>query len=447
LGSDAIVERAADSRRQELAFFGGTPVVSQPAPHADLLSFTQADKRAVMAVLDRPLQTMSYFGREGELETYEEELAAYFGTAHVVLTNSGTSALYTAFFAAGVGIGDEVITSVYTFPATVTPVLSLGAVPVCVDIDARSGNLDCEAVANAMTERTRAIVATHQWGHPVDGPRLRAIADQHGLTLIEDVSLAVGATLNGRLAGTFGHAAALSLGSTKMFSGGQGGAYITSDPRMADYATLLGHFGRRSQQTVQDPRLRSYAATGYGHNFRMHPLAVAISRARFHRRDELIAARQERFARLSEWLRQTAGVLEPPWTQLGLTRGSWQGYCAHYNPCGTAVPLARFVQALRAEGLDVIPRGYQPCLHETRIFQNQDGERHPRGMSFARRDYALGDFPIAESHVASLVGFPIFLHEPMALIDAYGRACVKVASRLDQLSARRAGARRAAEHG
>ena len=189
---------------------------------------------------------------------------------------------------------------------------------------------------------------------------------------------------------------------------------------------------------MQESALRSCADTGYGHNLRMHPVAVAVSHARFRRRDELIAARHERFARLSGWLRETNGVLEPPWTQAGATRGSWQGYCARYDPGDTGVSLARFVQALRAEGLDVISRGYQPCLHETRIFQVKEIDKHPRGVTAERRTYGPGDFPAAESHVARLVGFPIFLHESVDIIDAYGRACVKVAAQLGRLSARRA---------
>ena len=430
--SASKLRRTNQENPTALALFGGEPVVAVPPPHVDLLRFTAADRDALAAFLGDPNAPNSYFGREGELQAYEAELGEFFAASDVVLTNSGTSALYSAFFAAGVGPGDEVIGPAYTFHATVTPVLQLGGAPVLVDVDPTTGNIDPAKVEAAITSRTRAIIATHQWGHPVDGPRLRAIADRHGVVLIEDVSLAIGATLDGKRAGMFGHVAAFSLGSTKMFSGGQGGALVTSNPAMADRANLLGHFGRRSLQAVHDAKLKSFAPTGYGHNFRMHPLAVSISRARFSRREELIAARQARFDRLSNWLSQTEGVLNPPVTSPNASRGSWQGYCARYDARGTGVPLDYFARALRAEGLEVAPRGYQPCLHELRIFAAVPKDLGRR--SEARRLYAPGDFPVAEAHVAALIGFPIFLDEPFALVDAYGRACLKVARHLEALT-------------
>ncbi len=420
-----------------LAIMGGTPVVTQPQPHADRARFTEADRAAVLAYLADPANPNSFYGRDGLLRTYEEELAAFFGRRYCVLTNSGTSALFTAFFAAGLEPGDEVICPTYTFHATVMPLFQLGAVPVLAEAELDTGNIDPADVENKITDRTRAVVCTHQWGHPVNGSALKEIACRRGLLLIEDVSLAVGAELTGVRAGAFGEIACFSLGSTKLLSGGQGGALVTDDTTLWERSNLVGHFAHRSYQTVESPLLRQFAGTGLGHNFRMHVLAVAVSRARFHRLGELIDARRRRHERLSSLLART-GVFEPPTTRPGATRGSWHGYCARYRADRTGVPLDTVVKALAAEGLEVYGRGYHPPLHEQRIFQVRENPIHLRRHPPNFRTYRREDFPQTEQHIAQLVGFPLFLDEDLKLVEDYAQACQKVVDHLDELSASRA---------
>lgn len=416
-----------------LAVHGGTPAVPYRHPHADRAAFTAADRRAVADYLDRPGPTNSIFGRDGVLREFEDELADYFGRRHCILTNSGTNALHSAFFAAGIEPGDEVICPTYTFHATVTPLLQLGAVPVLADAELDTGNIDPAHVEKLITDRTRAVVVTHQWGHPVDGPALRAIAQSARLVLIEDVSLAVGASLDDELAGSFGDIACLSLGSTKLLSGGQGGALLLDDDAMWERATLLGHFSRRSLETVASLFNRQFADTGYGHNYRMHVLAIVVSRARFHRLDELIRMRHERYDLLADGL-DMFGALASPTTRPGAFRGSWHGFCAAYDADATGIPLAGFAQALAAEGLEVAPGGYQPPLHLARLFcAASDGVWPRTGGPAGRRVYRPGDLPVAEAHVSRLLGFPLFLDEPMALVEAYVAGYEKVAAQLDRL--------------
>jgi dTDP-4-amino-4,6-dideoxygalactose transaminase len=418
-----------------LAIAGGPPALAAwPHPHADRARFTDEDQAAISAYLseDNP---NSYFGDGGVLHDYERELAAYFNRRYCLLTNSGTTALHSAFVAVGIEPGDEVIGPVYTFHAAVTPLFQIGAVPVLADVEPDTGNIDPQDVARKITDRTRAIVVTHQYGHPVDGPAIRAVADQHKLSLIEDVSLAVGSTLHGVRAGQFGDVACFSLGSTKLLSGGQGGALVMDDPSCCERANLLGHFGARCYETVQSPTYRQFAETGYGLNYRMHAVAAAVSRSRFHRIDALIESRRQRYEQLSELIAST-GVLDPPITRPGATRGSWQGYCATYRADRTGVPIDLFVNALREEGLEVTARGYHQPLHHTRIFQTvHDGLRRRTGYAKNRRTYRTGDFPVVEAHVAGLVGFPLFLDEDPDLIAAYGAGCRKVAGALESLSA------------
>ena len=416
-----------------LAICGGPPVVSSPHPHADRARFTAADQNAISAYLSNKSNPNSYFGRDGLLREYEDELASFFSRRYCILTNSGTSALHTAFFSAGIEPGDEIIAPTYTFHATVTPAFQLGAVVVLADAELDTGNIVPIDVERKITDRTKAIVVTHQYGHPVDGPALRDIAQQHNLVLIEDVSLAIGSTLDESMAGTFGDIACLSLGSTKLLSGGQGGALVLDDTTMWERGNLLGHFALRCYDTVEAPLLRQFADTGYGHNYRMHVLSIAVSLSRFHQRDELIGARHQRYNLLSTRLAETK-VIEPPITRRGVTRGSWQGYCALYQAETTGVPIDMFVKALRAEGLEVSARGYHPPLHWSRIFQTrQDGLRSSVPYAKNRRTYRRGDFPQAEAHVKNLIGFPLFLDEDLQLIEEYGRACQKVVDYIDVL--------------
>jgi dTDP-4-amino-4,6-dideoxygalactose transaminase len=165
----------------------------------------------------------------------------------------------------------------------------------------------------------------------------------------------------------------------------------------------------------------------------MHALAIAVSRNRLQQVNQLIADRHKRFNRLSEHLRST-GVMDPPVTREGAFRGSWQGYCAMYDASRTGVPLDKLVQALRAEGLEVTPRGYHLPLHYSRIFQTRgDGQWTHTSPLPNRRTYRRGDFPNAERHIEQLIGFPLFMDEGMELIDAYGEACRKVCENLDEL--------------
>src|SRR5690606_31628603 len=115
----------------------------------------------------------------------------------------------------------------------------------------------------------RAIVVTHQWGHPAEMDEIMQIAQDHRLRVVEDSSLAIGATYRGRRVGSLGHVAAFSLGSSKLLSGGQGGALVTDDDEIMERANLVGHFARRSEAQVRSERYLPFVETGYGHNFRM----------------------------------------------------------------------------------------------------------------------------------------------------------------------------------
>jgi len=400
-------------------------------PHANRAIFTELDREAILEYLDMPGASNSFFGHEQLLREYEAELAEFFGQAHCILTNSGTSALFTAFFCAGISPGDEVIVPAYTFHASVVPILQLGGVPRFVYVCPNTANICPQAVSDAIGPKTKAIVVTHQWGHPAPCEELRRLADKHDLKLIEDVSLAVGSTINGARAGSFGDFACLSLGSTKLLSGGQGGAVLTRTERLKELANLLGHFEKRSRECVKSPELARYATTGFGHNFRIHVLSAVVSRARFHRIDQLIRDRHARFNLLAQYLKSVEVIL-PPYTSPGIFRGSWQGFVARYDEQEHGIPITTVCDALRLKGLQINCNGYLGRLYEANIFNDPPRDVFPFSSKPSQRSGGeyVDKFPGVNQFISCAIGFPLFLDEDLELVRRYGEICVLIASEI-----------------
>lgn len=178
-----------------------------------------------------------------QLRDFEEQLADFVGVKYAVGVNSGYHALHFALLGAGVGPGDEVITVAHTFVATVSAIVHCGATPVLVDVGP-DYNMDPEAVERAITPRTKALLPVHLNGRVCDMDRIMAIADRHGLLVVEDAAQALGATFRGRKAGSFGVAGCFSFYPFKVLGGfGDGGALVTNDPKIARMASLLRYNG------------------------------------------------------------------------------------------------------------------------------------------------------------------------------------------------------------
>lgn len=417
----------------ELAIFGGNPLLSLQKPHANRNAFTPADCEAITAYLQSPRNEISTFDKHGIIDEYERELQQWLGRKYCMLTNSGTNALLAGLCAIGIKPGDQIIASTYTFQASATPALQLGADILLADVEPDTGNISPDSLASLVTERTKAVVVTHQWGHPVAMDRIREAVKPYGVIIIEDFSLAQGATFNNKLAGSLGDMSFCSLGSTKMLSGGQGGALFMDDDHHWERANLFSYFGPRLFETVQNPMLRQFADSGFGFNFRIHNLAAVVSQARFRKLDELIAHRHERYNLLSDYLSQSE-IFTPPVTREHCFRGAWHGYVAQVQNLDD-VPVSLLAKALNAEGLDVKAGGYYPLLHRRRLFQTQQTGLQLYAASNTRRTvYKNGQFPIAEAHSDNSLAFPLFLDEDISLIEMYGEACLKVAKDLKKLS-------------
>jgi perosamine synthetase len=200
----------------------------------------------------------------------EDAWAEFVGVRHAVATANGTLALMAIFAGIGLEPGDEVITVSHTFAATANAILSTGATPVFVDIEPDTYVIDAKKIERAITPRTRAICPVHLFGLVADMDMIRAIADRHGLVVVEDACQAHGATFRGRMAGSFGHGA-FSLYATKNMTTAEGGFVTTDDDALADWLRLYRNQGMRSR----------YQFEMLGYNFRMTDLAAAVGLAQF----------------------------------------------------------------------------------------------------------------------------------------------------------------------
>ncbi|MBF0347160.1 MAG: aminotransferase class I/II-fold pyridoxal phosphate-dependent enzyme [Magnetococcales bacterium] len=415
---------------EQPALLGGVPAVGIPLPHANRLAFEAEDRQAVNHFMETG-GSISFFGHEPYLKDLERRLADLFGRRFCLLLNSGTSALQVAYAALGLKSGEPVAVPANTFHATVTPLSLLGAIPRFVDCHANDGNLDPESLERLLrqTPGIRAAVVTHMWGHPADLDELQRLCHSFSIPLVEDVSLAVGAIRNGKRAGGVGTVACLSLGSTKLLSGGQGGALLCDDPEIIQRAILLSHFGPRAQREVMHSGLRPYATTGLGANLRIHPLAAAIVSSRLERFTERCAARSLRYRYLLSGLRDHP-CLAPRESPEGVTLGSWQGF---HMPLHAESMLTRdqLIRALRAEGLEVSGLEDYGKLHTRPLFRTPPTwNRHPQ-ESPVPRDVC----PNADAFFDRRLFFPLFLDEPLTLMDQYLEGCRKVGRYASQLAA------------
>jgi dTDP-4-amino-4,6-dideoxygalactose transaminase len=216
----------------------------------------------------------------------EERWAAYVGTRHAIAMGNGTLALMSIFAGIGLEPGDEVITVSHTFAATANAILFTGATPVFIDIEPDTYLIDAKKIEAAITPRTRAICPVHLFGLVADMDMIRAIADRHGLTVVEDACQAHGASFRGRRAGSFGHGA-FSLYATKNMTTAEGGFVTTDDDALADWLRLYRNQGMRAR----------YHFEMLGFNFRMTDLAAAIGLAQLDKLDRNTTRRQAIAAR------------------------------------------------------------------------------------------------------------------------------------------------------
>jgi dTDP-4-amino-4,6-dideoxygalactose transaminase len=382
--------------RSKPAILGGEPLLREPLPESNTIGPDELE--AVRDVLASGV--LSGFSGTASVEFYggpavrrlEAAFCERFGVRVALSMNSATSALEAALTALEVGWGDEVILPPFTMSATASAVLRVNAIPVFADIEETTFNLSPDRVREAITDRTRAILAVNLFGQPAALDELREIADQHDLRLIEDNSQSPGATWNGRFAGTIGDAGVFSLNQHKIVHCGEGGVLVTDNERVAERAALVRNHGEvvLDQLMERDPR-RPYEAL-IGNNFRLAEPLAAVAEQQLKKLDRLTAHRVELAQRLTERL-GAFDCLTPPVVRPEATH-VYFAYPIRFDSARAGLRRERFAAAMAAENLPV-GEGYVKPIYRYPIFREQPN-KCAGPFHDARPHYPDGLCPVAE---------------------------------------------------
>lgn len=373
-----------------------TSAIPAAVPLLDLEAQYRPLRNEILAAIARVCDSQRFI-MGPEVDGLEREIAAQLQVGEAVAVSSGTDALLAVLMALGIGPGDEVITSTYSFFATAGCIVRVGAIPVLVDIDPVTNNLDPGAVKAALTPRTRAIVPVHLYGLCADMDPILAAASAAGVPVVEDACQAIGATYKGRPAGSMGAAGCLSFFPSKNLGAfGDAGLVTTGDSRLAQEIRLLRNHGA-------EPK---YIHTRIGGNFRMDALQAAVLRVKLPHLSRWTAMRRENAARYDALFAAAglAGVVSLPATPAG--------YGHVFNQYVVRVPDRDRVRACmtdRGIGTEVyypVPFHLQAC--------------------FASLGHGRGDFPHAEAAAASTLALPIYAEltagQQEAVVAALGDA-------------------------
>ena len=412
-----------------LAMLGGTRSVPRNRRMGQWPRVTPEDEAAIGRVVAGGRFTSASAG-EQEIGALEREWADFVGTAHCVAVSNGTTALSVALAAAGIGPGDEVIVPALSFIATALAPLHLAAVPRFVDVDPVTYNMTPAAVEAAVTPRTRAVVVVHLHGLPADLAELRAVADRHGLVLVEDAAQAHGARYRGRRVGSAGAVSSFSLNVSKnLATCGEGGLVNTDDPDLHRRALMLRQFG----ELIPDGGERSYVSHLPGWNAKPNAIQCAFTRSQLARLPAEDEQRDRAVRRLLGRLGQLPGLLVPSapadrshaWHIL---RFRVDATAFGLEPARSGAARAVVMRALRAEGVPASHYQLMP-LPAQRVF------RAPPGVGIA--PYRAGDFPDTLAVIdTSFTIQKAHLHPDAGpLLDLYADAIEKVWEQRDVVAA------------
>ena len=365
---------------EALAILGGRPTVEEPPPLWPIVD--DDDRAAVLSVLESRIWG-GYHPVVGELESRFSELH---GATRGIATANGTLSLEIALAAAGIGSGDEVIVPPITFVASATAILRVGAVPVFVDVEGDTLNVSPAAAEGAITQRTRAIVAVHFAGHPVDLDAFVDLCDRHHLVLIEDCAHAPGASWRGRPVGSFGAFGSFSFQASKNLTAGEGGMLVTSTTELAERAASLANQGRRAGGAW-------YEHVNLGTNARMTGFQATLILRQLERLPAQVAVRVARAERLRSGLAAIDGIDAVPAVLDGrVTAHGYHLFTMRVDGSRwEGLDRERLAAALQAEGVPV-SLGYPYPIYRNALFH--------------RQAHVVRDCPNAEEYCANGLWLP-----------------------------------------
>jgi perosamine synthetase len=422
-----------------LAIHGGTPAVPEHIDDSRWPVTEDSDIELVTETLRSG--KLSWFNNE-HVPLLEREWADYVGVPYSIAVNSGTAALHAAVAAAGVGPGDEVIVPALSFLASASSVLHHQGIPVFVDVDPETFTIDPELLDEALSARTKAIVAVHLHGLPADMDRINAFAAQHGLKVIEDAAQAHGAIYHGKVVGSLGDLGAFSIMAGKnLATAGEGGLLTTSDPELRNRADSLKMFGEK----VGADGARDYNARTMGWNYRLSSVLAAYARGQLSRLDRYTDEVQLGAETLAKVLADLPGV-KPPVVPAGRTH-VYHHFRVRFDPQEVGLDLSDGVfrkaihDALTAEGVPVMEYQNRPLPGQMLFAERMGyGQGCPWtcGKQESCRTYQQEDYPATLDVIRStlVVGKRLCMatfREPYN-VQRYVDGFTKVFTNLDQVA-------------
>lgn len=369
----------------KLAVNGGKPVRTKSLGAA----WPICDDREVQALAD--VVRCGHWGSTsgGRVKAFEKAFAEFCGAKHAICLTNGTAALEVALRAVGVGPGDEVIVPPYTFIATASAVVMIGSIPVFVDVEPGTMNMDPTKIEAAITKRTKAVLPVHIGGRPANMDGVMEVARKHGLKVVEDCCQAHGASWRDKKVAAIGDAGAFSFQSSKNINSGEGGAVVTNDSDVYLRCYSLVNVGRV-------PEGQWYQHEYLGSNYRMTEFQGAILPLQMSRWEEQQKRREGNAAYLNSLLAAIDGV-SPLDEDPRVTRNAWHLYIFRYHRDRFRnAPKGRFLQALSAEGIGA-SSGYTP-LHTSGLFVRLSKQLQQTGFFGGRAiDYAALDLPVTKN--------------------------------------------------
>jgi dTDP-4-amino-4,6-dideoxygalactose transaminase len=369
-----------------LALFGGSPVRTKSFPSWPI--FDEAEEQALLEVLRSGNWWRYSFGENLDLTDcrprderskvaeFQEAFARLHGARYGIACANGTGAIEVALKALGIGPGDEVIVPAYTFIATASAVLSVNAVPIFVDIDLETFNIDVRRVEDAITPRTKAIIPVHFAGQACDMEAILAIAGRHHLMVVEDAAHGHGGMWRDKPLGSIGQAGTFSFQASKNMTAGEGGIILTSDRAVAEKCESYVWCGR-------NPARPWYEHHRLGWNYRLTEFQAAILLQQLTRVESQNARRAGNAHHLNQRLSEIPGIY-PLRVQEYVTKHSYHLYMFRFREEEFGTPRENFVKALEKEGV-ACQGGYAHPLYRNPMFLNQDF--YPRGCPISCGHY------------------------------------------------------------
>lgn len=409
---------------EKLAINGGKKIVTVSRPHE---IWPPKGKPSELAELAKQRnKDIGIRGKTGPIKEFEDLFNDFLERKlkYQITFNSGTSALFAAYFAIGLEEGDEIIGPALTYHAALSPAFVFKANIVLVDVDPKTRCIDPNLIEKNITKKTKAITVVHQWGHPADMDKIMRIAKKHNLKVIEDCSHAHGSKYKNKLCGTFGDIAVFSLQTNKAMFAGEGGILVTNNEEFYSRATLLGHYRDRSKSEVKNEEYRKYWVTGFGLKLRMSPFNAIVAKYSLLNFPKVIKNRHKCLNYFNKRLKEVS-YLEPIYISDNVNMGAWYGFKPLYvKEKLNNISREKLISVLNAEGVEVSdPSG--PMLSTQPLYSEISSKMYPTLNKKANNPSLT---PIAKRLQDDALSFPTFSNykRDKKIIDQYIESLKKI---------------------